>query len=620
VASGGNFREAAAGVVQQAAGDGSSDSDAAGMSSGGDAGDRTSGGGAADSASGSGADGSAALDPADFVAARDQSAATGTRLTQESSSLDNAGDLLNHSSYENGPEGPIHVITPMVMPKGRSVLSIWPVFLLIIIGGLGALATTPFGGLRFALFGPHYWVIVVALAVFLWWRKGMVMVPDGCQAMVTRFGKVEAEVGPGLVTLFSPWKRVSYIVNTTREYPFNAPVREAPTRGGVKASVNLFLQFRINDPREFIFVLGAVRGFEDKLNNAISETTRSLIYAQEAADIYDLVGGSTTKLLSQLNEQFQPAVELTHANITHAEPSSQDYRMDLASPEMVRVAKEAYTYQYELQLKKEQNEGDLNKDLASLNETSSSIGAEIAKYQAQMDTALERETNRADAVARQRFVEAESDANANAALLEAQALDIRALSAAKAPEILDYRYQQHLLDKLEGVAESLPQVVRVGGEEAGAVNFLAAAQELVGGPDTQLFTSDDMEAIRSHRDDIAARVEDRKDDIADLLKPPEAETVETTEAPPTDEDLPGADRLEEIRASVTGQTAEAGSTSTQSTAEPSPPGTQPADGSSAPATQPAAESSQPETQPPSQPANGTDSAPSGTVTTTDEEA
>lgn len=152
--------------------------------------------------------------------------------------------------------------------------------------------------------------------------------------------------------------------------------------------------------------------------------------------------------------------------------------MDLAAPEMIRVAKEAYTYDYELGLKKEQNEGDLNKDLASLNENLSAIQADIARYQAQMDTALERETNRANAVARQRFVESESEANANAALLEAQALDIRALSAALAPEILDYRYQQDMLDKMEGVSGSLPQIVRVG-EESEGVDYLQIARQLV---------------------------------------------------------------------------------------------------------------------------------------------
>ncbi|HEY6689421.1 MAG TPA: hypothetical protein VI008_00125 [Rubrobacter sp.] len=139
-------------------------------------------------------------------------------------------------------------------------------------------------------------------------------------------------------------------------------------------------------------------------------------------------------------------MRFTNANITHAEHSSQEYRMDLAAPEMVRVAKGAYTYEYELRLRKEQDEGELRGELASLRETLSAISAEIATYQAQIDTARERETNRANA--RERMVEAESEANANAALLEAQALDIRAVSSAAAPELLEYRFQQDVLDRL----------------------------------------------------------------------------------------------------------------------------------------------------------------------------
>src|SRR5699024_10563031 len=80
-------------------------------------------------------------------------------------------------------------------------------------------------------------------------------------------------------------------------------------------------------------------------------------------------------------------------------------------------------------------------------------------------------------VARQRFVEAESEANANAALLQAQALDIRAVSAAEAPEILNYRFRENLLGKLEAVADSLPQVLRIGSGGETSVDYLKIAQE-----------------------------------------------------------------------------------------------------------------------------------------------
>jgi regulator of protease activity HflC (stomatin/prohibitin superfamily) len=470
-----------------------------------------------------------ALNPHDFAAARDGGASVGTLIEARSASLNEAGEIVNRSFAENG----MHVISPVVIPKGGTAKVVVPLGILVLLGLIGALGNViPQTDL---VFGPHYWAVLVLAAGFLWWRRSVVMVPEGCKALITKFGKLVHIADPGRVTLFNPWKRVSYIVNTTREYPFNAPIREAPTQQGVKASVDLFLQFRIENPAEFIFVLGSVSGFQSKLQNAISEVTRSLIYAQRAEEIYDLVGESTLGMLESLNQQFLPAVRLTDVNITHAEPSSQEYRMDLAAPEMVRVAKEAYTYEYELQLRKEQNEGDLVKELAGLQETLSAIQAEIAGYQARMDTALERATHQATAQARQRLVEAESTANANAALLEAQALDIRALSAAEAPEILDYRFQQDLLNKLESVATRLPQVVQVGDQTD--IDFLALAQQLVGGKGAALFSAEDMAAIRSRLDDIAARVEGRESEISALLKKAVADVTEVPAAPEPDADL-----------------------------------------------------------------------------------
>ena len=38
------------------------------------------------------------------------------------------------------------------------------------------------------------------------WRNSFVQVPDGRQALITRFGKLEEIVGPGLKTLLDPWK------------------------------------------------------------------------------------------------------------------------------------------------------------------------------------------------------------------------------------------------------------------------------------------------------------------------------------------------------------------------------------------------------------------------------
>ena len=482
------------------------------------------------------------IDPADFPAAREQGGSTATVMRQKTVPLDEAGEALGRSEQVREGSEMVHAICPMVIPKGRSIVSMLPVLMLFVLSVVGAGIVGASGAdvLTNPLFGVHSWVVSLLAVAFVWWRQGMVMVPDGCQAMITRFGKLEKVVGPGRIVLLSPWKRVSYIVNTTIEYPFNAPVREAPTKGGVKASIDLFIQFRISDPTEFVYTLGAVRGFEEKLTNAVSETIRTLVYEQEAAGIYDMVGEDTGRLLDMLNQQFRPAVELTNANITHAEPSDQRYRMDLAAPEMVRVAKEAYTHEYALQLRKEQDEGDLTRELASSLETLSAIQADIAQYQAQMDTAVERETNRAEALARQRYVQAESEAKANAALLEAQALDIRAVTAAEAPEILEYRYQQQVLDTLEQVADHLPRLVRIGGTTDGAagIDFLELARELVGERGTELFTDEDMAAVRGRLAEVSARIAARETEISALLA---AERPTVPHVPDQPESTDGSD-------------------------------------------------------------------------------
>lgn len=471
----------------------------------------------------------------DFLSARERGVSPATQIIQSAVGLTEAPEVINQSfSKEDSTGHYTNVISPVVVPRGsRSYFWLFWAFLLAAFGA-GGLASTGlidrvlgFSNLAMALFGYHYWVLFLAYVGFKFWKNSFVMIPDGCQGLITRFGRLEAIVGAGRAWLLNPWKKVSYIVNTTREYPYNAPIREAPTAERVNASVDLFLQFRVENPAEFIFSLGGAQGFTEKLENAISEVTRALIYEQRAETIYDLVGESTQSLLDTLNRQFLPAVRFVNANITHAEPSSQQYRMDLAAPEMVRVAKEAYTHQYELKLRKEQDEGDLNKELASLQETQSGIRAEIARYQAQMDTAREKEVNRANAYARQLMIEAESEAHANAALLEAQALDIRALNSAHFPEILQYRYQQDILEKLEDVADRLPLIVNVGPAAETELDFMAVARQMMGIRDETLYSSEDMQAIRARAQEITERIRERAGQISQLVPEEQVGVVES---------------------------------------------------------------------------------------------
>lgn len=459
------------------------------------------------------------IDPKDFFSAEERAGSVVTQIAQLTASLSEAAQILNSSVAQQDEQGKyVNVISPVVMPKEtRSYLWVLWALVLAIVGvvGFGITSFLP-GPSLLGPFGLPYWILWLMYIGFSIWKNTFVMIPDGCQALITKYQKVEEIVGPGRKVLLHPLRRVSYIVNTTKEYPYNAPIRQAPTQERVEASVDLFLQFRIESPSDFIFTLGGAKGFSEKLHNAISEVTRALIYEQKAEDIYDLVGESTQGLLKSLNRQFLPAVRFVNANITHAEPSSQEYRMDLAAAEVIKVAKEAYTYEYELKLRKEQDEGELNKELASLREQLSEIRAEIATYQAQIDTAKEKAINRANAYAQQLLVEAESEAKANAALLEAQALDIKLLNSALYPEILEYRFRQETLNKIEAVAERLPQVINVGPPDSNDINFMTVAQKMLGVRTMPLYTAEEIQEIRQKMDQVKARIEKRAEQIDSL--------------------------------------------------------------------------------------------------------
>lgn len=206
--------------------------------------------------------------------------------------------------------------------------------------------------------------------------------------------------------------------------------------------------------------------------------------------------------------------------------------MDLAAAEVVKVAKEAYTYQYELELRKSQDEGDLNKELASLRQTLSEIRADIATSQAQINTAHEKAINQANAYARQLLVEARSEAQANAALLEAQALDIRTVNSAYYPEILEYRYKREVLDKITAVANKLPQIVNIGEANSNRIDFMEVARQMMGIEEKPLYTEEDIRAIRARAKEIMARIKERTTKLNELVDQDD-EMLSMTDIDPT---------------------------------------------------------------------------------------
>src|SRR5437868_10525261 len=142
------------------------------------------------------------LNPFDFAAARDGGVSIGTLIEARSASLNEAGEIINRSFSGTGPRGePLHVISPVVIPKSGTAKMLIPLGVLVLLGLVGLLIGG-LGGVR-VLFGPHYWAVLVLAALFLWWRGSVVMVPEGCKALITKFGKLVQIADPGRVTLLN---------------------------------------------------------------------------------------------------------------------------------------------------------------------------------------------------------------------------------------------------------------------------------------------------------------------------------------------------------------------------------------------------------------------------------
>jgi methyl coenzyme M reductase beta subunit len=82
---------------------------------------------------------------------------------------------------------------------------------------------------------------------------------------------------------------------------------------------------------------------------------------------------------------------------------------------------------------------------------------------------------------------------------------------------LQYRYQQDILDRLEAVADHLPQIVQVSGSDDTVIDYLALAQRMLGITDTQLYSPEDVTAIRSRMQEIRQRILARTEQIKQVI-------------------------------------------------------------------------------------------------------
>jgi hypothetical protein len=93
---------------------------------------------------------------------------------------------------------------------------------------------------------------------------------------------------------------------------------------------------------------------------------------------------------------------------------------------------------------------------------------------------------------------------------------------------LQYRYQQDILDRVEAVADHLPQIIQSGRSDVEQIDFLATAQNMLGIADQPLYSAEEVGAIRQRMQEIQRRILERSKQIAKLE---EADTVQAAEPP-----------------------------------------------------------------------------------------
>jgi regulator of protease activity HflC (stomatin/prohibitin superfamily) len=155
-------------------------------------------------------------------------------------------------------------------------------------------------------------------------RAFYVQIPEGVNALLARGGKHINTVSAGL-HIIPPWVVVSHLV-TRREIPYDAPVKEAPTKDNVRAAVDTSITFMVTDPYRFVYGISA-SGFDQVFQAACQDALRSMVRLVSSDQVNDLARQETAGLREALGADVeQYGVTITKINITDARPPAEFLR------------------------------------------------------------------------------------------------------------------------------------------------------------------------------------------------------------------------------------------------------------------------------------------------------
>ncbi len=369
-------------------------------------------------------------------------------------------------------------LVPVVIPKSKQsygwlfwvALAFWVGFSLI---------------LRFTVLsffaGVLLGTLFIAIALGTLWSKAKVEIEEGTTGIYSRYGKIEGILKPGRNFLWLPWEKVEYVVDTSTEIPYTAPILASPTRENVPLkSIEFFLKFKIVDPVKFVRTIGATN-FDTVLSSAVQDAIRRRSRQVETAAAYDLRGSNVTDMQNYLNKQMERyGVSIIGANIPDVQLSDQ-YRENLATRE--RVAKELVAYEKEWELIRKRRTDTILMEIERAKKECDEkiIAVKEALNKAREEVAQMLQERETDAEKIRLEIEAAGRAELKAAENEARALISLGQAYQDNQAVLQYQLEMRSLDVAETLMQSAPRPLLInsqGGGESSALSTLLLAQVL----------------------------------------------------------------------------------------------------------------------------------------------
>jgi regulator of protease activity HflC (stomatin/prohibitin superfamily) len=330
--------------------------------------------------------------------------------------------------------------------------------------------------------GAIAFLFFAALGGISAWRSAIVEIEQGTTGIYSRFGKIDDSLNPGRHFLWWPWDKVEFIVDTSTEIPYTAPVLSCPTKENVPLkSIEFFLKFRIVDPTLFVRNIGA-SNFDMVLSSVVQDAIRRRSRQLETAEAYDLRGSDVGDMQTYLNKRMSRyGVKIIGANIPDVQLPDQ-YRENLATKE--RVAKEltAYEKEWDLIRKRRTDAILLEIERAKKARDEKLIAVKEAINKAREDVAQMLQQRQAEAEKIRLEIETKGQAELKAAENEAKALNSLGKSYQDNRAVLQYHLELRRLEVAEHLLQNAPRPVVVNSQgqdgSTSALSTLLLAQLL----------------------------------------------------------------------------------------------------------------------------------------------